>query len=334
MFLNIFNYSKNIIYNLRQIIAKILLILGIGAIFVAISEFWFYKLPNDSWYIEVLLAYWVIWYAFLILLSHYQVRNFKWFYLVAAIFGFLIEWVPVPALFIALPFTIVWTSLAWHALISVSLFFFYFRIFMNRSIWWKKIFLMIILWISLWAWNSYMWNIVELSNWNEIIQKFIPNWFLTSVFAEQFISWFLLFLFWHIIFQFSYTKSLPFIKWEKWVLIIFIWIIYVFVSLLNLFPFSLAIFPLLYICHLALNNHKKVRNNMMEKSKIIFEDFWKFKLSIFDYFYTFLIPISAILTYDFLLVNSVEIEMNVFLIFTAWPISVYLFLKSLLFTNK
>jgi hypothetical protein len=48
MFLNIFNYSKNIIYNLRQIIAKILLILGIGAIFVAISEFWFYKLPNDS----------------------------------------------------------------------------------------------------------------------------------------------------------------------------------------------------------------------------------------------------------------------------------------------
>ncbi|MCB9814834.1 hypothetical protein H6784_05500 [Candidatus Nomurabacteria bacterium] len=315
--------------NLRSLMAKFFLLLSIGFIFVAISEFWFYQLPSDSGYTEVLLAYGIIGYAFLILLSHYQVWNFKGFFLAAAVFGFLVEGVPVPTLFTILPFTIVWTSLAWHALISVAIFWYYFRIIMTKTVWWRKISFMVALGLFLGAWNTYMWNIVETTGGGATVQKFPTEWFSTTIFADQFLTGFALFLLGHIIFQFAYPKALPILHREKIIVAVIITFFFVAGSLLNMFPFSLTLIPLLLICHLALKKHQQSNDLVNTKTNHITETFSYLKLSWLDYLYTLLIPIVAIGTYDLMYTYKIEIEMNVLLILTAGPVSVILFLKAL-----
>jgi hypothetical protein len=70
---------------------KALLLLAIGSITVTVSEFWFYEVTDDTSSLFVLLTYGVVGYLSLLMLEKYSVQTFAGFFIVAAIFGWLIE---------------------------------------------------------------------------------------------------------------------------------------------------------------------------------------------------------------------------------------------------
>ncbi len=198
--------------NLQTVFRKVLLLIAAGAMFVSVSEFWFYPVDEGVGHIGILLAYGILGYVFFLILNHYSVHTFWGFFLAASVFGFLVEGVPVPVLFTALPFTIVWTSLAWHALITVTIFWYYFRNILFFGQWWKKIVFTSSIGIVIGAWNTFMWNVVSLEGPEGILFQWQP----TELFAKQFLFGFGLFIIGHIIFQFVGKGAFLFSRFEKW----------------------------------------------------------------------------------------------------------------------
>lgn len=102
---------------------QLALVLGSGYIFVYFSEhlFWARVRPDDSpasWF-GAWIAYSLAAFVFLHLVAHFRVHE-KWsLFLAGAIFGWLAEGVIVQTAYEALPLSISFTGLAWHALITI-----------------------------------------------------------------------------------------------------------------------------------------------------------------------------------------------------------------------
>ncbi|SHG73801.1 hypothetical protein [Marivita hallyeonensis] len=101
----------NLLWHVRSFI-------GLGAVFAALSELWFYPVADVAQ-----LAVMVGFYAIAAHLSVLTVAvlggggALAW-YLAAVLVGVLVEGIPVFELFSALPFSLLWTSIAWHGLVS------------------------------------------------------------------------------------------------------------------------------------------------------------------------------------------------------------------------
>lgn len=101
----------------------IVLILSTGYIFVYFSEhlFWARLRPEDSpgeW-LSVWIAYSLMAFVFLTLVTHFRVKNLWALFLAGAVFGWLDEGVVVQTTYEDLPLSISFTGLAWHALFTV-----------------------------------------------------------------------------------------------------------------------------------------------------------------------------------------------------------------------
>ena len=99
------------------------LTLAVGYVLFFYSEmmFWARWRPEDTlpglmmtWLIYSVLAFFV-----LLLTSRFRAGDVYSVFLVGAVFGWLVEGVVVQTVYTDFPFGIVWTPLAWHALISV-----------------------------------------------------------------------------------------------------------------------------------------------------------------------------------------------------------------------
>jgi len=92
--------------------------LALAVIMVIWSEVWFYPvtLRLDSWMIFLFYGLATIFPAFL--LARFPNTGWPGVIVAAGLMGIAIEGVPVPVVYEAMPFTIVWTSLAWHGLVS------------------------------------------------------------------------------------------------------------------------------------------------------------------------------------------------------------------------
>ena len=104
-------------------IKNILLVLSTGYIFFLFSEllFWARKRPDDSlgeWMITW-LAYSLMAFVFLLIVSYFKVNNIWALFLAGAVFGWLGEGIVVQTTYESLPLSISFTALAWHALITV-----------------------------------------------------------------------------------------------------------------------------------------------------------------------------------------------------------------------
>ncbi len=102
---------------------KFVLTLSTGYIFFLFSEllFWARKRPGDSlgeWTITW-LAYSLMVFVFLLLVSHFRIKNIWALFLAGAVFGWLGEGIVVQTTYESLPLSISFTALAWHALITV-----------------------------------------------------------------------------------------------------------------------------------------------------------------------------------------------------------------------
>jgi hypothetical protein len=102
---------------------QLALVLGTGYIFVYFSEhlFWARVRPDDSLknWISAWIAYSLMAFVFLHLITYFRVHE-KWsLFLVGAAFGWLAEGLVVQTAYDMLPLSISFTGLAWHALITV-----------------------------------------------------------------------------------------------------------------------------------------------------------------------------------------------------------------------
>jgi len=104
---------------------NLLLVLSTGYIFVYFSEhlFWARLRPGDSLigWLGAWLAYSLLAYLFLALVTFFRVKNRWALFLAGAAFGWLAEGVIVQTAYESLPLSISFTGLAWHALITVWL---------------------------------------------------------------------------------------------------------------------------------------------------------------------------------------------------------------------
>jgi hypothetical protein len=106
-----------------NLLKNILLVLSTGYIFVYFSEhlFWAHIRTDDSlqnWF-NTWIAYSLMAYVFLRLVSYFRVKGIWALFLAGAVFGWLAEGVIVQTTYEALPLSISFTGLAWHALITV-----------------------------------------------------------------------------------------------------------------------------------------------------------------------------------------------------------------------
>jgi hypothetical protein len=104
-------------------IKQLALVLSTGYIFVFFSEhlFWARLRPDDSLknWISAWIAYSLMAFVFLHLVTHFRIAE-KWsLFLAAAAFGWLAEGLVVQTTYESLPLSISFTGLAWHALITV-----------------------------------------------------------------------------------------------------------------------------------------------------------------------------------------------------------------------
>ncbi len=109
--------------------------LGFGAVFTALSELLFYPVTfsPDSW--QLLLVYALSGLFGVLAVARVGGRGLMGFFLAACIMGLLAEGLPVLELYAALPVSLVWTSLAWHGVVSGLLGLWVYRASAARGAW-------------------------------------------------------------------------------------------------------------------------------------------------------------------------------------------------------
>ena len=106
-----------------QLLRRIILALATGYVLMYYSElmFWARFKPGDT--LGELAGTWLFYslaaYAFLSTLAVFRVHNLWGIFLAGALYGWLVEGVIVQTMYDAFPWQISWTGLAWHALLSV-----------------------------------------------------------------------------------------------------------------------------------------------------------------------------------------------------------------------
>ncbi len=108
---------------MRTWLRRLALAVVTGYIFIYFSELAFWARPLEGTTLPgalaLLLPYSFAAYAFLVLVSTFRVRSLAAVFLAGALFGWLIEGVFVQTAYEQLPFSISFTGLAWHALLTV-----------------------------------------------------------------------------------------------------------------------------------------------------------------------------------------------------------------------
>lgn len=117
---------------MKNFLRRILVILSTTYILIYYSEFMFwarYK-PADMTPLDLLVtysAYCLAAFIFLFIITKFQVRTIWALFLAGSVYGWLIEGVIVQTAYEDLPLSISFTGLAWHALISVIIGWYYVR---------------------------------------------------------------------------------------------------------------------------------------------------------------------------------------------------------------
>ena len=109
--------------NVMRVIKNILLVPATGYIFVYFSEhlFWARIRPDDSLksWVSAWIAYSLMAFVFLVLVAQFKIKTIWPLFLAGAVFGWLGEGIVVQTAYEALPLSISFTGLAWHALITI-----------------------------------------------------------------------------------------------------------------------------------------------------------------------------------------------------------------------
>lgn len=303
---------------IQTMIQRCLMVTSFGAITVTFSEFWFYEVHSDVDSIAILLAYGILGYVFLIVLAWARVATFAALVVAMSCLGFLIEGVAVPVVYSGLPLTIVWTSLAWHMLLTLLVGWYFFKQIMTESSIGKAACFNTVIGIGLGLWNSYMWNAVEGP-----VGELSFVWQPTIDFVAQFLFGYGLFVGGHFIFERAYPKAANFRRVEVAILALVISALSLLTAIASGLWMFFPIAPLLvWLCLWALRRGRGAQGDIIGTLNRDLIPVWRYGL-------TALIPAFAITTYAVCATYTIQAEMNAYLILAAGPFSVWLFLSSL-----
>lgn len=108
---------------MKNIAQRLLATFGLTVATVSISEaaFWGRWRPEDSIasYLELVLIYMIPVWLTRVAIEKWRLNDHRLLFVAGALFGWMVEGVLVAATYEALPFSVSWTALAWHALLSV-----------------------------------------------------------------------------------------------------------------------------------------------------------------------------------------------------------------------
>ncbi len=144
---------------LGAILFRVASVLCLGAVLSVASELWFWKVALNEIPILV-VVYGLIGHLMLCLMRAGPVRGVAGAFVAAGLFGFAIEGVVVQQLYLAFPFQIVWTPLAWHALLSVGVALFGWRRAMAAG-WWQGAAVNLAMGVFVGVWGLYLWHAVD-----------------------------------------------------------------------------------------------------------------------------------------------------------------------------
>ena len=144
-------------FRCKRVLPRLLLFVGGGIVTLAWCEFAFYRGEQGVFLPAMVLVYGFGCYLFFVVLVRTSAPYRHGLFLAAGLFGFVIEGVVVPVLYDTLPFSIVWTSLAWHGLISVLFCLVVFRRWMRAWRWPARLALCAGLGMAQGLWACYTW---------------------------------------------------------------------------------------------------------------------------------------------------------------------------------
>ena len=293
-----------------------------GAIFSAFSELWFYRIEANAGQLGLILAYGFFGYILLLTLRLFQVQSFAGFFVAAAMFGFLIEGVLVPVLYLNLPFSVAWTSLGWHALFTVCVGYYLFRKLMSARAWRGAALLNGAIGVGLGVWNAYLWNVVET---DAVISGY--HWHDTREFSAQFLVGYGLFVGGHLLLdRFPVSPAAPsrqeYALWFTLAMAVF-----GFGYFLPLFPYSLVL-PFALLISFA-----SLRAGLASQQNDWLAQFLALRIPLPRYALSLLIPGLAIASYWAVTSARLEWETNVVVAGLAVPISSIYWIYALLRAN-
>lgn len=294
--------------------AALLRIIGLGAILSAVSEVWFYPVDFHLGLLELCLYYGVIAYVCWLLAARVGAASVAAGFIAACLFGYLIEGVPVGVLYSALPFTIVWTSMAWHALIAAGVGLFGFRRIMARGSALYQILFCATFGIYL--------GLVTVELWT------IPNdgdpWVWPDIFeywAQQLAGW-AIFIAGHIALNLSARYSVRPAPWELPVFGGLMAVMFAIQNLILWFPFSLILPPLTALCVWLL-----WRARGPQPAPLLVR-LTNWSVPITAIMVSLMIPVAATLTHLTLATYDLRFEGSALHILWAGPVSIGLFIWS------
>lgn len=300
------------------------MVVATGILFSAFSEFWFYQVGTGLNDIVLVLAYGLLGYHFLLTLRFFQVRGFAGYFVAAGLFGFAVEGIPVPVLYESLPFSIAWTSLAWHALLTVSVGLLLYRKVMTGTSRSKIVLLNLAIGTVLGLWNGYIWNAGEDPDTAAVVYTWISPW----TFARQFLIGYALFIGGHWVFD-RLCWPVPQVSRAEYVALSgLLLLLFALGQLLALFPLSL-VFPVLVLVSVGslANGQRTAKSGWLRQ-------IFAHRFIPTTYLYSLLIPATAIPVYCAIYNWQVITETNAVVAGTTVLISTVLWGGAILRLNR
>jgi hypothetical protein len=281
---------------MRQAVKNILQVLSTGYIFVYFSEhlFWSRIRPGDSfkdwfgaWIVYSLMAF-----VFLVLVSHFRVKNIWALFLAGAAFGWMGEGIVVQTAYDMLPLSISFTGLAWHALLTVWVGWYVIRKSLLFSDTWSilKLAAVIGIFYSLWAISWWL----EPGGGVSSIPEFATFSFITTalvIFAYWLANW-------------SSSETFVFNRWS----IIFVsgvFALYFCFITVPTAPLALMILPILFgLVYLGL------RQNRLDEDEGSLLDALRGHVSIWKYISLLALPVISVLLYTIALSLNLQWHTN------------------------
>ncbi len=261
-------------------------------------------------WISTWIAYSLLAYIFLRLVSYFRVKGFWALFLAGAVFGWLAEGVIVQTTYESLPLSISFTGLAWHALITVGIGWYAIRkVILSPNIW-SGIKLSSLIGLIYGFWAISWW--VEPDGRISSVSEFAIFTFITTTLV--------ILAYWMA----NWSSSTP-MKWNRWttVVISILFVLYFFFVTVPASPIAIIILPvLLGFAYWGL------RQNQILESEGSFLDTLTGRVPLRNYIGLIGLPITSTIVYALAMSINLRVHTNWILYIITTPLGFILFIIS------
>lgn len=297
---------------LTGLLATGLRIIGLGASLAAMSEVLFYPVHLDRSLLVLCAFYGPLAYTAWLIMARTRVRTWAGAFWGACLFGFFVEGIPVPVLYEAIPFTIFWTSISWHALISATFGLWLFRVVTARRSILGQLIWMGLAGVYLGAWSVELWSVREDgSPW---------VWTPTEDVLVQMLAGWALFVLGHLALNGAARLSVVPWRGEVWVFGIATATLFALGMLPAVFPVSLVL-PILAALSIWLMMQEG-RQGTPEGASPFLVRLSTLQVPLAGIVVSLIVPLSATAVYHLLAIYDVQLESSAIHILWAGPVSI------------